>query len=487
MTRGWRPRALLPVAAAALSVTAAVLTVPTAVAAARHHQFPHLRTATAAVHERGDAAAKGRRLHYCYGRVSKIDDGDTINVHLTSSCPGGHKGHLMVIRNAAIQATEVAHGAGGHFECWSKEGMRFFRRLMPIGHRVRLSSYRTTYNPITDGEGHRRLIKYVDTYAGHGRWVDVQAAELQAGLALWKPEPVESAHDGSYNRDMQVAMSRHLGMWGDPLHCSSLPSPGPSLQAWIAWKTDGRDTVATADQEYFAVRNSGLSPVSLSGWKIRDASHVYFHNRSTYLPLSGVLAPGDTLRIYAGHGTNRPLQHVFYAGQPASRLPFFGNAPMGRSSSARSATGAHPSQGEPGGALYLLDPKLDFRAWAVYPCVYHCAAPPQLAITAASYEDPAHEYFRITNVGTSRADLTGDTFDADGWTKNLTPGAYLDPGETMTLHVQGNHPDTRLDEYWGHGDNLLANAGETVWLRTAADVTIAVRSWGDRGKYNYYK
>jgi endonuclease YncB( thermonuclease family) len=436
----------------------------------------------------------GHHLVYCYGTVTKVDDGDTVNVHLTSACPGGKKGALMVVRNAGIQATETSH-YGSKPDCWSGAGQQFFRSLMHHGAKVRLSSYFATPNPETDGEGRTRWIKYMDAWVG-GHWVDAQAAEISAGLAMYKQEPVEDAHLSQYMRDEQAAMYNRLGIWGHPNYCSNGYSQGAQFESWIVWKANGRDNASTAHEESFNVRNIGTTSVNLSHWSVRDASHRFaggtntnIRSQSTYLvlPAGTVLAPGHTLVIHPTHGTSKPSKLVFYNnghvfGHTGGPQDYFPNAVMGRG-----GLGAHPAASYPGGSqLFLLDPARDFRAWATYPCVYKCGMPAALTITAnPGINDHNNEYVQINNPTNDSVPLTGDVVDMDGKVKNLS--GELAAGATMTIHCLGTGRDTELNQYWDNLANQLPNSGGTIWLRTASDVTIDKFSWGNSGNYNYYK
>lgn len=444
----------------------------------------------------GSAAAAhpsaGHHLIYCYGTVGKVDDGDTVDVHLTSACPGGQKGHLMVVRNAGIQATEIAH-AGTKAECWSGDGRAVFRSLMHHGQRVRLSSYFATPAPDSGEKGISRWRKYMDAWVD-GQWVDVQAVELLAGDAMFKQEPVESAHVGAYMRDEQEAMYNGAGMWGDPSHCSDSYDPGAQFESWIVWKTNGPDGAATAHEETFDVKNVGTTSVNLSHWAVRDGSHHFAGGtdsdvsaQRTYLvlPKGTILAPRQTLVIHPSHGKSKPAKLSFYNNGHVfvgHARNYFVNATMGHG-----GLGAHPRSAYPGGSqLFLVDPALDFRAWATYPCVYKCVTPAPLAIKAnPGIRDHNHEYVQVLNPTQDNVDLTGDVVDMDGRTLNLS--GDLAAGATIMIHCKGKGRSTGLNRYWDNMSNQLPNGGGTIWLRTARDVTIDKYSWGNSGGYNYYK
>jgi endonuclease YncB( thermonuclease family) len=436
-------------------------------------------------------AAQSQGLISCYGTVSKVDDGDTVNVHLTSDCPGGEKGHLIVVRDAGIQATEISH-RGSKPECWSEHAQRFVRALIPVGTKVRLSSYAATLSPEDDGHGRPRYVKYVDGLV-RGVWVDVQLAEIRVGDAMFKEEPIETARLAPYMRAEQEAMHDGYGMWGNTARCSSNYDQGAQFQSWIVWKTNGPDDSQTAHEESFDVKNIGSTTVDLSHWKIRDSSKRFGGGTSsadgdqrTYmvLPAGTMLAPGKTLVIHPSHGTSDPSDDIFYNNGhdfQGDTEAFFANAPM-----AHGGRGAHPSRGAPyGGQLFLLDPAEDFRAWAAYPCVYKCGMPPPLKVSVSPGTDSqGRRLIRITNHARDDAQLTGDVVDFAGRVMNL--GGTLPPGKTLTIHCQGHGQATSSSRYWNDLDRSLPRRGGTVWLRTASDVTISKYTWGNRGRYDYY-
>lgn len=438
----------------------------------------------------GHAASSQHKLIYCYGRVTRVVDGDTVNVHLTTACPGGRKGHLLVVRDAGIQATEISH-AGSKPDCWSAQGRAEMRSLIPVGTKVRLSSYYATLNPETDEKGRPRYIKYVDGWIHH-QWVDVQQAEIRAGDAMFKEESIETARLAPYMRAEQEAMYDRDGMWGNPAECSSGYDQGAQFQSWIVWKTDGPDKTRNAHEESFDVKNVGTTTVNLSHWKVRDASRRFGGgsysggHQKTYLvlPAGTELAPGKTLVIHPAHGHSEPGKDVFYdnghdyAGHSQA---FFPNAVMGHG-----GRGAHPHKGAPkGGELFLLDPALDFRAWAAYPCVYKCGMPPRLTVSAdPGTSDGRRQRVTVTNRTSEPVNLLSDVVDFDSHVKNLR-GVLL-PGKTLTIHCQGHGKDSGLRDYWNGKKHFLSLSGGTVWLRTANDVTISKYSWGNGGHYRYH-
>jgi endonuclease YncB( thermonuclease family) len=430
----------------------------------------------------GSAKSSGKHLSYCYGKINKIRDGDTVDVKLTDNCFGNHKGSTLVIRNAGIQATEVHN-----HECWASAARKDMESLAPMHHKVQLSAYKSTLTDRQTPTGQARYLMYVDAkrpVSKGGPWVDVQAAELKSGLVMDKRQTVENAHDSHYATLMQKAMHKHLGMWGDPHHCGAKDyAPHAKLQSWIGWKTDGADDPARANEEWFRVRNVGNKKVNLSHWKARDGSHQFGGGTHTYFkfPKGTELKPGQTLSLHPGDGTQDKKTLDFHDNLPD--LPFYRNATMPSSN----ALGAHLSHhhAEPGAETILTDPKKNMRSWAVYPCVVHCTAP-DLKIVKVQPRTK-HESIVIRNKSRSKESLTGVVLDYDGLTKEFKPSTVLRPGAKLHVHVAHNGHDTNKKAYWSHsGHHMLSNSGGKVWLRTAADVTIDVSRWGNGGHYHYH-
>ncbi|MDQ1696266.1 MAG: hypothetical protein QOJ03_1619, partial [Frankiaceae bacterium] len=278
----------------------------------------------------GDVAATrvsaAPAVHHCYGKVVRVEDGDTVDIRLTKSCVDGARGSLMVIRNAGIQTTEHNNG---NLECWAAEAERHFRHLLFKGRHVRTTSYYTTKSDRVTPQGRVRLIKYVDAARKGGKWLDVQNDQVLHGLAMAKPEDRESMRNAKMVYAMERAMRSKLGMWGSPQHCGTHHyAPNARIRGWIGWKVDGPDG-KDFNGEWLRFRNVGSTTINLARWKLRSSSHDLGGGpNKTYVPLpSGAkLAPGDTMTVYPGNGTDSVTKMKFYLNLP--RLPFFRNVPM---------------------------------------------------------------------------------------------------------------------------------------------------------------
>ena len=451
-------------------------------------------------------AAATPTTQHCFGKVKRVEDGDTVDVRLTKTCKSWDAGHVVVVRNAGIQTTEhhdtKPNAAGGEvYECWAKPAQDYASSFMPAGTKVRLSFWHITVADEQTATGAKRYFMYVDALKG-GKWVDFQASELRAGLAMWKPEAIEQLHNADYAVPYQQAMRAGAGIFSDAdgTHpkCGAANQPGAQIQAWIGWKTNGRDTTSNADEEFFKLRNAGATAVDLSGWSVRDAGHKFNGEKTTYFTFKPgtVLQPGDVLTLFPTNGTDSVAKLTFFNNR--DRLPFYANAPMGGTMQT-AAPGVHVGVGQawPGAANYLLDPQLNFRAWAAYPCVVVCSSSPMPAPTVdikTVNVGPVEEVVVQNTSSTQPADITGLVLDYNGFIKELPPG-QLPAAGVMTVHIVKTsqlQPDTMTDAYWGHDSGynptrMLSNDDGSLWLRTADDVTVDFNSWGNGGTYDYTK
>jgi hypothetical protein len=281
---------------------------------------------------------------------------------------------------------------------------------------------------------------------------------------------------------MQRAMHQHIGMWGDPHHCGHDYAPNAHLESWIGWKTNGADDAARANEEWFRVRNTGSTPVNLSHWKVRDGSHSFGGQTRTYFtfPSGTVLRPGRTATLHPGYGSQDVHSMQFHNDNPD--LPFYRNADMPSSMSYGGRVSS--SHAAPGAETILVDPAKNFRSWAVYPCVVACHAP-MLKILHIQPRT-TQERIVIRNTASHGESLTGVVLDYDGLTKEFNPSTWLNSGARLVVHVGHTGHDTNHKAYWPHtGGHMLSDHGGKVWLRTADDVTIALKAWGNGGHYRY--
>ena len=406
---------------------------------------------------------------YWEGRVVTVVDGDTVEVDIA----GDGTSTPVTIRNAGIQTTEMNRSTTGVPDCHAVPALEGLKALLPVGSRVRLSAwYADSYSSATDGQGRRRPIRYVDRIdtdsAGVRRYVDVQHAQVLAGHAMWKTEPVEKARDATYNAAMQVAMAKRVNLWNSSL-CGAGPSQANPLRMWINYEADGSD-LENLQGEYLRLQNRGSTDVALAGWRLRLAGGAMARSSDDVsqdefvFPAGSVVRAGGHVTIRVTKGVQDPSRGEFFLNQ--ATLPFFPNV-------------SDPRLGWPGKAVFLMDPATsgalvgrDMRAVAVYPCLAACARPP-LEIAAVQSKGTESVDVRVRSGVTSAVDLTGVVLMKTGYVHELPPGAVLAPGEVLRVYT-GTGTSSRLTRYWGRTTPILSDGGgDTVALRTAESTVLS--------------
>jgi endonuclease YncB( thermonuclease family) len=379
------------------------------------------------------------------GRVTSIDDGDTIRVDVA----GDDTRAPIRVRLTGIQAMEqtvysqVAARRRG--ECHALEATARLQQLLRRGrYRVRLSAQDPSSR---SGQRWRRSVA---VKLGK-RWRDVGRILVSEGHALWLPNSAEYAWNAEYSRLAERAAAKHRNLW-NPAYCGAGPSDASPLRLVVNSDADGSDSVFI-NGEWVRIRNlDPVHEVHVGGWWVRDSAL----RRYTF-PDYTTLAPGESLTLYVGRGTNTWTE--FYWG---SRTPIFDNL------------GAH----DMGDGAFLFDMQGDLRASMTYPCRTGCSDPNQGAIALSAHPN-GREYVTLRNVSGRAVDLRdyrlatpahGYAFDRD---------AVLAPGERMTVEVQGDPgQDSRLHKYWGRTGAILKDGGDTVRLATFRGVTIDCYAYG---------
>src|SRR4051812_26655136 len=121
---------------------------------------------------------------------------------------------------------------------------------------------------VSSRSGHR-LRRTVWVKRG-GRFVDVAAAELQAGLALWLPNKEEWAHNGEYLQLAKAALAAQANLY-DPDSCRPGPAQDVPLRVTVRWDAVSDDG-NHLNSEWVDVHNDGRRDVSLGGWFVRESA-----------------------------------------------------------------------------------------------------------------------------------------------------------------------------------------------------------------------
>lgn len=91
--------------------------------------------------------------------------------------------------------------------------------------------------------------------------------------------------------------------------------------------------------------------------------------------------------------------------------------------------------------------------------------------------EPNEEDVVFENTGGGTADMSGWTVsDEADQTYTFPDGFTLEPGESVTLNVESG-TDTESDLYWGSGNPIWNNGGDTVVLRDTQGRVVAEESY----------
>ena len=382
------------------------------------------------------------------GAVTFVGDGDTIYVDVFGD--GTTASHR--IRITGIQAMEqsVYSATRRQGDCHAAEATQRLERLIRRGRSiVRLAAE----DP--ESVSRNRFMRTVAVKIG-GRWVDVGAAMLAEGRALWWPSWVESAANRSYSVHAQAAIAAQRGLF-DPDACAPGPSAASPLKLWVNWDADGDDT-ANPSGEWVKIRNlDPVNAVGLGGWHLRDSGL----RRFTF-PAHAAIPPGSTVTVDVG--SEGDGETVFSWGL---HDPVFENA-------------THDEDAMGDGA-YLFDPLGNVRAAMLYPCRQPCSDPLGGAVGVGADPKGRREFVAVHNLGAGPVDLDGYVLKSPPQSYHFGAGSVLGAGEAMRIQVTGRPEEGALPmRYWGLAKPILRDAGDIVRLATYTDITLACTAWGDK-------
>src|SRR3954447_24806906 len=173
---------------------------------------------------------KGPACTWWNARTTFVADGDTIRGRIA-----GASG-ISTIRFTGINAMELhrysSKAARRRGECHGVDAANLVDRLIRrAGGRVRLAAE----DPRSATGG--RLRRSVWVRSG-GAWQDVSRLELEAGLALWLPNAVESAHNADYSALAQHAAAAQRGLYAAG-SCGNGPDQDLPVRVDVNWDADG--------------------------------------------------------------------------------------------------------------------------------------------------------------------------------------------------------------------------------------------------------
>lgn len=414
--------------APALVLLAGVLMAPPTASAARGWCMP---------------GSKKPKCHVWHGKVKAVDDGDTVNVKFR-----GSRG-LAKIRLTGIQAMELhkyGKKAGRSGECTAVEATELLERIIRRGR----SNARVAALKKGSTTGKRGRLRRSIAVKINGRWVDVAAEVLRAGLALWFPNNAEWAWNRSYARLAAEAASKRIGVW-DPTACGGQAT---SLSLKVKWDADGNDNQNIAG-EWVRVTNHDMTrAVSLGGWWLRD-SHL--RPRFTF-PSSASLPPGGSLRVHVGRGANGVDSFSWGLGETV-----FENVEGGPRAI--------------GDGAYLFDRNGDLQAHTQYPCQVNCRDPlaGKIQLTATPR---GNESITLVNTSPSAVDLSQYEIENSPWFYEFGFGTVLQPGQRLVLFVGSGSDSSAVVRNWGKSAFILNDGKDAVIFRNPLGAPVVCHSWG---------
>jgi endonuclease YncB( thermonuclease family) len=395
------------------------------------------------------APALGAGLVTFTGRAEFVVDGDTVQVDIDGDGKSG-----VHVRNAGIQAMERG-------QCGAAAATTALGAVVGRGQVVLKATNASSTSP--DNDGRIRPLRYIETPSG----ADAQVELLRKGLVLAYPFGGEIARQDQYHLEAQKASVQGVGLWSRAM-CSYGPAQHARIRMWVNWDADGDDTT-NLNGEYVRILNEGTDTLDLTGWWMRSPTPTLFR-----FPSGTSVAPGRYLSVRSGYGTNTATN--LYWGDGAAR--FYNPTPGGVH-----AFGA-----------FLFDPDGDLRSWSMYPCTWGCQEPLTTAWNVAwdaTYDppgdesvDPNLETLNLTNRSSQRIDASYRVVTLSGYVHEFGPGSYIDPGETLRVHM-GRGTPTRLHKYMGRTHSVLSNAGGSAVIRNVEGVQIGCARWGDGGAAAY--
>ncbi len=207
-------------------------------------------------------------------RVVAVVDGDTIRVTLD--------GRVERLRLIGINAPEEG-------ECYAEEAKGRLAEL--VGDRtVQLTS------DVSDRDRYGRLLRYV--------WVDgvlVNEVLVREGFAIARRYEPDTALQDRLEAAEAAAVADGAGLWA--ANACGAPSSAALRIREVVYDAPGDDT-QNLNGEWVVIVNDGSAPVDMTGWVIKDESAGHRFE----FPTGFALAPGATVTVYSGCGTDTPTR-----------------------------------------------------------------------------------------------------------------------------------------------------------------------------------
>ena len=380
------------------------------------------------------------------GKVTFIGDGDTIYVDVKGDRTSKRLHVRMTGFNATEQSVYSSIASRRRGECHALEATSRLEQL------IRASRWRVRLAALDPGSHSGARPRRAVAVRIGGRWRDVGTIMLAEGHALWLPNRGEWAWNAGYSTIAEQAAAAGRGIWS-PTYCGLGPSDASPLRVLVNSDADGADE-GNLNGEWIRVQNlDPVNEVHLGGWWLRDSV-----NRFVF-PDWATLAPGDSLTVYVGNGTDTWTEFFW-----KRKAPAFENA-----------TGGERALGD---GAYLFDPQGDLRAWMTYPCRVSCTDPYQGAVEVTA-KPRGREVVTVRNAGAAAIDLDGYRLSSPPYGYAFPRASILQPGEEMTIETRGDPlEDSALEKHWGLPKSVLNDSGDKIRVTSFRGVVLDCFAYG---------
>jgi endonuclease YncB( thermonuclease family) len=206
-------------------------------------------------------------------RVVSVTDGDTIRVDYEG-------GNDEAVRLIGINSPEIG-------ECFATQSTAALATMVAGGDVVMVRD-------VSDRDQYGRLLRYL--YLLDGTFVNEEL--VRQGFALANDYPPDTSQSDVLGLAQSQAESDGLGMWAVDA-CGDADTASGLAITDVVYDAPGDDN-DNLNGEWVDIANVGASTATLTGWALKDesASHRY------PFPSGFSLAPGATVRVYTGCGTD---------------------------------------------------------------------------------------------------------------------------------------------------------------------------------------
>jgi len=452
--------------------------VPAALIAAMAAVLSFAITSPALAADHGSCVAGQKKGPKCLMWKAKTKwalDGDTIRAKVFEK---GKWLDKRLVRLTGIQAIELHDYSrdSRSGECLGVDAAKVLDGFVHH-HPMRLVALHRTVG----GGGRARLRRSLQVQQG-GKWVDPAMTLLKKGLVMWNPDDTEWAWNGLYSRLAEQAQKKGVGLW-NPEACGH---PGPSkddpLSMKVKWDGDGTDT---PNSEWVRIKNGGLTPVSLRGWRLRDPGTLIGSKMKTgyHFPANAVIPARGSVTVHIGKGSDGNGTYYWGLGDT-----MFQNATNDKS--------------QMGDGAYLFDPDDEIRAYEQYPCHTSCSRPLAGKVGMSTrYMGVTYEWVTVRNTSNTPISLNEYELESVPWFYEFGPRDILQPGQgvvvfvnkqpnrvpisatssgTLVPAVPGRAPFTGVTLFhnWGHTDALFGDKSDVVTLRDPMGAPLVCNAWG---------